>query len=54
MINWGISFSMYRYATVGKDRKDEEEPVGNVYHLVGLHNIVQVKGNFDKSNVGLK
>jgi hypothetical protein len=42
---------MYRYAKVGKDK---EGPVENVYRLVGLHGIVQVKWKFDKYNVGLK
>jgi hypothetical protein len=51
MIKWGILFSMHIYAKVGKD---EEGPVENVYRLVGIHKIVQVKGKFDKSDVGLK
>jgi hypothetical protein len=49
MIKWGVSFSMYIYARVGKDK---EGTVENVYRIVGLHNVVQVKGN--KSNLGLK
>jgi hypothetical protein len=51
MIKWGVSFSMYRYAAVGKD---EEGTIENVYRLVGLHKIVQVKWKFVESNVGLK
>ena len=49
MIKWGASLSMYRYAKIGKN---EEGTTEKAYRIVGLLEVVQVKGN--KSNLGLK